>query len=240
MSVSASSYLRRLILLLPITLLQSCGGTEGNSYFPLQEGAFWLYRMDYKNMDGQWHTYISYENFPHFEEDGEKIYPRKTINGREYHYVMNEQGVQVQKYDITEAMVTHTEPNEYYVFKFPLEQGQTWNDESISQVLIKTGPPQKTEFHINAKLPVNVTIESLNDRVEVPAGVFDDCMKVTLKGSGFYDAGNYVGHTIVSIDEERWYAPDVGLVKSVRKEKTTNNVITDGHIIMQLEKFRPR
>lgn len=220
-------------------LVSACSNNEGHEYFPLQEGAYWRYKMNYRTMDGRWDTFFAYENYPSYRNDEHTIFVRKTLDGREYHYTINDDGIMVQNYEITEGMQTRIESNQHYVFKFPLEVGQSWNDKSYSQVLIKTGPPQKTVFRINANIPVNVTVESMNESVTVPAGTFNNCIKINLKGSGFHDAGNYVGHTIVSIDEERWYAPGVGLVKSIRREKTTDLVVRDGQINLDLEEFRP-
>ncbi len=226
--------------LIPILIfLHGCSGTVGHEYFPLQEGAYWRYQMNYKTMDGRWDTFFAYENYPSLSNDEQTIHVRKTIDGREYHYTTDDEGIKVENYEINEGMERRIESNQHYVFKYPLEVGQTWNDKSYSQVLIKTGPPQKTVFRITANLPVNVTVEADNETVTVPAGTFENCIKISLKGSGFHDAGNYVGHTIVSIDELRWYAPGVGLVKSIRKEKTTDLVVTDGQITLDLEEFRP-
>ena len=46
-----------------------------------------------------------------------------------------------------------------------------------------------------------------------------------------------MGHTIVSIDETNWYAPGVGLVKSIRKENTTDRVVPRGELRLELEEF---
>ena len=218
--------------------ISACEKIVGHEYFPLQEGVYWRYKMNYKTMDGRWDTFLAYENYPPLSNDQNTLYVKRTIDGREYHYTVNDEGIMVQNYEIMEGMEKRIESNQHYVFKFPLEVGKTWNDKSFSQVLIKTGPPQKTVFRITANLPVNVTVESMDETVKVPAGEFKDCILISLKGSGFHDAGNYVGHTVVSIDELRWYAPGVGLVKSIRKEKTTDLVVTDGQIILELEEFR--
>ena len=108
----------------------------------------------------------------------------------------------------------------------------------MSKALIKTGPPQKTEFHISAKVPVEVKIESLSDKVVVPAGTFTGCMRISFSGTAFIDAGNYVGKTVVRVSEINWYAPGVGLIKSVRKESTKHKALDKGEIVLVLEEFR--
>ncbi len=220
-----------------IFIIHACDQSEGHDYFPLQEGAYWRYNMDYETMDGHWHTPFVVENFPAIIKDNKTIYVRRTLDGRNYHYEINDKGLLMSGHEITVDRKTKKHINKHYVFKFPLKVGQSWLDHSKSRVLIKTGPPQKTVFRIRANVPVKVEIESINDTIEVPAGRFKNCLRLHLTGSGFFDAGNYVGHTIVIIDETNWYAPGVGLVKSVRKESTTDKVVSHGQINLELEEF---
>ncbi|MDX1519073.1 MAG: hypothetical protein R3318_03045, partial [Gammaproteobacteria bacterium] len=88
------------------------------------------------------------------------------------------------------------------------------------------------------RVPVVATIESMRDTVKVPAGTFRNCMRIRTEGKAFVDAGNYVGNTVVGVDETSWYAPGVGLVKTVRKETTTKKALDYGEIILELEAFR--
>jgi hypothetical protein len=78
----------------------------------------------------------------------------------------------------------------------------------------------------------------MTDMVKVPAGAFENCMRVVMSGNAFVDAGNYVGKTIVRVTETNWYAPGVGLVKSVREESTKHRALDKGGIILELESFR--
>ena len=70
------------------------------------------------------------------------------------------------------------------------------------------------------------------------AGRFENCMRVEISGNAFTDAGNYVGITIVRLSETNWYAPGVGLVKSVHKESTKHKALDKGEIILMLESYR--
>jgi hypothetical protein len=57
------------------------------------------------------------------------------------------------------------------------------------------------------------------------------------QGSEFKDAGNYIGRTIVRVNETSWYAPGVGLVKSIREETTESQALDKGQLIIELELF---
>jgi len=82
---------------------------------------------------------------------------------------------------------------------------------------------------------IHYTVEDLDDEVAVPAGRFSRCLRI--RGTGFtsQNVGFYVGHTDIRVETTEWYAPNVGLVKAVRKETTTSSVLPGGHYQMELE-----
>ena len=84
---------------------------------------------------------------------------------------------------------------------------------------------------------MTVEILSFQDIVNVPAGQFDNCMKVVMTGSSYKDAGNYVGLTLVSVEQTNWYAPGVGLVKMERLEKTQSEALDKGTLSVELTHF---
>ena len=63
----------------------------------------------------------------------------------------------------------------------------------------------------------------MDDTVSVAAGTFRHCLRVRSRGSLF--AGKtlqqFMGINDIDIDQTEWYAPGVGLVKTVRREFTT-------------------
>ncbi len=218
-------------------LLVACDGGLPD-YYPLQEGYHWRYRMHYQIMNGPGDTYLVIENMAPVDDATGRFFPQRTMGGKSYHYRVNDEGI------LLDRNVKHGDfEDEYreigrYLLRFPLEPGQHWRSNTWSRVLIKVGPPQKTEFRIVARVPLHVEIESMNDTIRVPAGTFRNCMRIRSTGKSFVNAGNYVGNTVVGIDETNWYAPGVGLVKSVRKETTTDRALDYGEIILELEDYR--
>jgi len=118
-----------------------------------------------------------------------------------------------------------------------LEKNTQWQDISQTRLLVKTGPPVKTEFKIEAQIPLEISIDSTDDTVSVPAGNFHHCIKLTKQGAEFKDAGNYIGRTIIRVKETSWYAPGVGLVKSIREETTDSKALDKGQLVIELELF---
>ena len=228
---------RFLILFYVCILFVSCDQGDPD-YFPLSAGHYWRYQMHYQIMNGPDDTFYIIENMPPALDDEGWVYEQLSMDGRSYYYRIDDEGILFTRLSRHMDLTDEVQDINRYLFQYPLEKGRQWQSESYTRVLIRIGPPQKTEFRIVTKVPVTVTIESMTDRIKVPAGVFDNCMRIKSAGKSFVDAGNYVGKTVVSINETNWYAPEVGLVKSVRKETTTAKALDYGEIILELEAFR--
>jgi hypothetical protein len=84
-------------------------------------------------------------------------------------------------------------------------------------------------------IPYTMTylVESKKETVTVPAGTFENCLLV--KGSGLVqkDKGA-LGVIKISVSEDSWYAPGIGLVKSVRKESGNHVLVASGEKLLQL------
>ena len=209
-----------------------------DTYFPLASGKYWRYVMTYHTMDGNFKGIYAVENLGPEKEGDRELYVRRLLDGSSSYFLLDNAGIRMTGHAKTDDGQVERIEQDQYIFRFPLAIGTEWQGTTTSRALIKTGPPQKTEFHISAKVPVTARIESLTDTVTVPAGTFADCLRITLKGDAYTNAGNYVGLTIVTITETDWYAPGVGLVKSVRKETTTSKALDRGEIILELESYR--
>jgi len=220
-----------------LCILSACGQTELD-YFPLEAGRYWRYQMTYQTMDGTFKGVYAVENLPPQKTDGQVIYVRQLLDGSFDYLQIDDKGLLLKGREKTVNLDTRYTDAIQYIFQFPLQAGTLWEDTVLSKALIKTGPPQKTEFHIIARIPVTAKIESMTDSVKVPAGTFENCMRIVISGNAFIDAGNYVGKTIVRLNETNWYAPGVGLVKSVRKESTKHKALDKGEITLVLESYR--
>ena len=82
----------------------------------------------------------------------------------------------------------------------------------------------------NRIIPVQLhyAVSSLQESVTVPAGTFDNCLLLNASGKVTVrtDRGNASAEVIVS--RRDWYAPGVGLVKSVRVEESESPFLKPG------------
>ena len=58
-----------------------------------------------------------------------------------------------------------------------------------------------------------------------------------MTGSAYKDAGNYVGLTLVNVEQTNWYSLGVGLVKMERIESTQSDALDKGTLLVELTEF---
>ena len=205
-----------LALLLAATNL---GASElSDIYFPLKEGLTWTYQA---GSDQHPNKKIVVTNMPTREVKGTKVTPRKSVvDGVAKYYLIgtDDQGV----YRFGEQSSETAEPEivtpKVYYLKNPLSRGTTWD--------IKTKLGQE-------EIDLKLTIESVSESVTVPAGSYKDCLLIKSVGGD--------PQKDLSLEAFDWYAPQVGLVKSmvtatkIAKDKTKKS----DHLTYQLESFKP-
>ena len=180
-----------LVVLSLLTPGQSWGDELSESYFPLQEGRRWEYNV----ISDQGATKkLLITNLAPREVSGVKVTPRKwELGGSTFIELMKQDETGVYRYaeqkgeSAPPSLIT---PMECHL-RFPLAEGSSW------EMAAKVG---------NSTVNLSLTMESLSDDVKVPAGTFKDCLKI--KQVGENDAGT-------SIIGYEWYAPKVGVVKSL-------------------------
>jgi hypothetical protein len=193
------------------------GDELNESYFPLKEGMRWEYNV----ISDQGATKkLLITNLAPREVSGVKVTPRKwELGGVTFVELMKKDDSGIYRYaeqkgeQAPPSLVTPIECH----LKFPIAEGSSWN------MPAKLG---------NSMVNVSLTIESLSDEVKVPAGTFKDCIKI--KQVGENDAGT-------SVMGYEWYAPKVGVVKSLVtiKQKSTAGTKSSETRTYQLVSFKP-
>ncbi|MGR8948359.1 MAG: hypothetical protein ACU84Q_09950 [Gammaproteobacteria bacterium] len=207
----------------------------GTEYFPLGANRAWHYDVSRKTMDGEFKQKHIVETLPAIEWQGITGVPQISAGGEQYLFKKTGSGIQriaVKSRD--EQDFTAHQPA-YILLPEKIEAGVTWRQTVFTRVLENTGPPWETLFRIVEPVPMDFVIESENSSVSVPAGRFDNCLKISAHGEANVDVGNYIGHTLVTINIERWYARGVGLVQAIRTETTSADAINHGEIQLKLE-----
>jgi hypothetical protein len=113
-----------------------------------------------------------------------------------------------------------------YIIRYPIKIGTSWEVKARSKLLN------------NAPGILKKTIEAIDDTVTVPAGTFKNCLRI--KGEGVIRKEELGNEIIVNIEEYEWYAPGVGLIKYIGKEKGSGRFLTPDYeeIVAQLESIK--
>jgi len=188
----------------------------GESYFPLKQGMRWEYNVT-SDQGGTKKLLIT--NLAPREVNGTKVTPRKwELGGTTFFELMKKDDTGIYRFaeqlgeNAPPSLITPIECH----LKFPVALDNSWN------MATKVG---------NSTVNLSLTIESVADEVTVPAGTFKDCLKI--KQVGENDAGTAVmGY--------EWYAPKVGVVKSMVtiKQKTAEGTKSENRTY-QLVSFKP-
>ncbi|MBU4349051.1 peptidoglycan DD-metalloendopeptidase family protein [bacterium] len=203
--------------------------TEASSskdYFPLDEGRKWEYQVLLKE-GGGWYPGPESEisgkqiitNFPQRELEGKKVTPQQVnyiLRGSSrtsfWFYIEDQSSV----YEFAHQKTGQIEPEIAYdiIINYPIKIGNSWQETETSA------------FKPEISIPVESTIKSINEIVTVPAGTFEGCLKIKTIGFAEKVTGKWLGlgeEEKVRIDGEsyKWFAPGVGLIKAIFKEKKT-------------------
>jgi hypothetical protein len=222
-----------------VVLLCLAGCEESDiEYFPLNEGKTWEYRIVTHDMDVEKKYKQLVINEGQQEVEGDQVFIRNINDEIQYLYKPGKEGIRRvgirRKLDIN----TTLEEENFYTLKYPLEKGTSWEQETITGVLEVVIAPFRRHYAFHTPVPMKYTIGSVDEKLKVPAGRFNKCIKVVGFGtSKKVEAEKTIGTVDVTVESSDWYCPNVGLVKSQREERTTSKVLVKGDFLMELEKF---
>ncbi len=173
------------------------------AYYPLKPGMVWEYTVVSSKAGTR---KITIKNLEPKEVEGTKVTPREWHTGSGVrHILVAKDDFGVYRYgeqDPKDAKPVVTKPKVYYL-REPVDRGTNW------ELVTKMG---------ERPLKVSLTVESIHDAVTVPAGIFQDCVKIKHEGGGSEEGGR--GFTLTAYE---WYSPGAGLVKSLVTIKEGGN-----------------
>ncbi len=214
-------------------LFVSACTNKTSSYFPLDAGYRWEYKAVLNTMDSTINQKYIIENMPGKKIAGKNVFVQRRLTGSEYIYGQNETGVFQLGYirgDDSDQLFIE---EKRYLFHYPLTPDREWEDILVTFTL-KNGGPRGVV--IEEEVPVRVKLLAGNEKVRVPAGTFNHCLRIESTGEIKVPLGKYqyIQETTVSVKDTKWYAPGVGLVKSVRIEGTQSRLLDQGKYQMEL------
>ena len=224
------------ICLIGVLYLAGCGDSEVD-YFPLDSDRYWQYRIERTTMDGTVTQKYLLEALPAQILDEIEVVAKRTVDGHQYFYRRDELGVHRIARKLRDQAEIEADTPAVLVLPSKLEVGVSWQERSVTSVLENSGPPWETLFRLIHPITLTYTVESVDDDVAVKAGEFRHCLRIVANGKATADVGNYVGKTDIQVHNIDWYAPNVGLVRSERRETSSSTPLGAGSISLELESF---
>lgn len=222
--------------------LASCSKVGGGEYFPLNEGLQWQYKLDFVMPDGKNKKDLMIRTVGHSSfktEEGEiEGVVRRTSDGTDYFVQERDDGF----YRVGKRVIVQTKPQADQAPRLILPKGRnlrvgyTWTMDTSPYVM--HWMPPFVEANASIK-PFDLVYEvaSLDDTVETPAGIFQNCIRLDATGKMVFYADASAGYQEILINHTEWYAPGVGLVKLERDEPLDTSIMKGGKVTMMLSSF---
>ena len=230
------------ILFLSILIISGCSN-EGSSYFPVDKIKSWNYTVKilpevdesiiYKKTNESLgkkiikNDDVYYEVFPILKENGTLLYYQILDNGIYRNGIKFVKDISV-KFEKTKRMVIPAN----------LEVGEKWEVDSKTYLILKRYPYYDYRATTNFKL--NYKIVSMTENIKTPSGKFKNCLKLEGTGKTSFIGDSEIGSIEIDIFSEEWYAKGVGLVKTVRTEKTDTELFGTTKMVQLLDNYKKR
>lgn len=195
----------------------------GPSYFPLASGLTWEYevtdgsgppaRLRVTN-EGERTLGRQRASAQRLEQDEATGY-RFVVAGRDRVVVVAEQGP-------GQAAPVALEPPAV-LLRLPPARGATWESE-LRTVALAPG----------TAVPTVTTVESVADRISVPAGVFEGCVRLASNGRVNVEMVELYEPAQAIVGTRLWYCPGVGLTKVLWRESSNRPQLPQTQIVYQL------
>lgn len=231
----------RPLALFAIVLLAGCSERpSGDRLFPLAGGHEWTYRVttaiDEEGTSERTSHVVANRGRETF--DGEPAWRRRTHDGNDYWLRSDETGI----YRVASKNALDAEPkpdvDRRYVLRLPLAVGTRWEASTLPYVLARTNELPHALRHVVKPFPMAYRIDALDEKVDVPAGRFEGCVRV----AGTAEIRLYVDALFqwrqIPLNTLEWYCPEVGLVRLERKEPSPTKFMVGGSVTMELVAWR--
>lgn len=223
-----------------LVLLHGCGGPAADpSLFPLDGGHAWTYqvttRRDNDTVDRE--TLVLRTLGRGTLDDG-PAWQRRSDDGVDYWLRVDDSGIYrvATKSDVQADPVRDPAPR--YVLKAPYTVGTQWAASTTAYLLRRRQDFPPEVRHTHQPVPMNYTIEAVDDHVDTAAGRFERCVRVKGRAAMRLFADPVAGWRDMPLVTTEWYCPGVGLAKLVREEPAGSTFLAGGTLTMDLRSWQ--
>ncbi len=214
---------------------------NNNSYFPLGKIKSWSYKIEIEP-EVEKKTIYKKTNLSlgktKLEIDGKKesLYPFLREDGSIFFYKLKKDGIFRSGFAFAKDKNVNIEKQERMVLPSPIKIGQKWSVDSKTFLILKRYPYY--DYRATTNFLIDYEIISTNEIISTPTGKFRNCILIRGTGNTKFIGDSEIGSIAINILSEEWYAKGVGLIKSVRVEKTDSDLFGTTKMTQVLEGFK--
>jgi len=203
----------------------------GPSLFPTTPGLWWYYATETKIRDEPRRQRLFIANVAY---DGRTLLQRRQ-GAWDHLYAVGNDAVEHQAYLYRMGSGKQAREAPAVLLPVPPKPGASWQFKSRLR-LIESRTFATEDRLGNRYLPVDMTasIAADDEAVSVPAGRYDDCVRVQAVGRTLVPADRGSLEVEVTVTQTEWYAPGVGLVKTLRVEQADSPFLKNGEYVQEL------
>lgn len=201
------------------------------SLFPTTPGRWWYYATETKILDEPRRQRLFIANVAY---DGRTLLQRRQ-GAWDHLYAVGDEAVEHQAYLNRMGGARQARVAPAVLLPVPPVPGASWQFKSRLR-LIESRTFAAEDRLANRYLPVDMTarITADDENVSVPAGRYDDCVRVEAVGKTLVPADRGSLEVEVTVTQTEWYAPGVGLVKTMRVEQADSPFLKNGEYLQEL------
>ena len=215
---------------------------SADALFPLAAGHRWTYRVttrlgdDASERETLTLRTLGRESVPALGDAA--AWRRRSDSGLDYWLRADASGIYrvASKSDLDPEPVPD-QPHRF-VLKAPYAIGTQWQATTTAYLLMRRSEFPREIRHTHPKVPMTYQIEALAESLDLPAGHFDQCLRVRGVASVRVYADPASGWRDMPLTTLEWYCPGVGLVRMERSEPAGSAFLTGGTRTLELESWQ--
>lgn len=217
--------------------LSACGQRSGSdSFFPLDEGRSWSYRVT-KKLGEDKEPEVDRLNFTTRGQqtlDSGPAMRRHSDNGVDYWLRSDDSGI----YRVASKNPLENDPKAdnppRYVLRKPFVVGTQWEASTVAYILQRRNEVPKEIRYTQKPVMMTYRIDGVTEKIETPAGKFEGCIRVAGEAKiKLYVDAQFAWRDIPLFSTE-WYCPGVGLVRMERVETSPSKFMLGGSMLLEL------
>ncbi len=224
-----------------VPLQLGCGGGS-DAWIPLTEGATWEHEMTVVGQYGEANTGIVRST-----NMARRVLGDVSTTPQRIEYLFGGSAAQTEfsftaesdegVYTLARQSADDPEPKiespPRYELKYPVEVGTAWEVAGQSSLLTHSGE------HFSMRIAYQ--IETIDQVETVPAGTFENCVKVTAQGTGSANMGIMAlnSDATVTVETQAWYCRGVGLTRMIHSERSNHLLVGSAKLSLLLRSYMP-